>query len=82
MVKNAGGGSDIIGTEQTRCAAPEGHRLASTHIGAVEINPALFKSLQYDPARDFDPVSLVLTGPMIWSGTSCGQGLGIRAVTW
>jgi len=65
VVENSAGGGGIIGMEQVHRASPDGHRFAFTHISAVVINPALFKSLPYDPVRDFEPVSLVLTGPMI-----------------
>ena len=65
LVENVAGGGGVIAMEKVRHAPPDGHRFIFTHIGAVAINPALFKALPYDPVRDFDPVSLVLTAPMI-----------------
>ena len=65
VIENGVGGSGIIAMEKVRHAPPDGYRFVFTHIGAVVMNPALFKTLPYDPVRDFEPVSLVLTSPMI-----------------
>ncbi len=65
VVENLPGAGGIIAMEQARRAAPDGYRFIFTHIGAVVINPSLYKTLPYDPVRDFDPVSLVLESPMI-----------------
>jgi tripartite-type tricarboxylate transporter receptor subunit TctC len=65
VIENMPGAGGIIGMQNARSAAPDGHRFVFTHNGAVVINPALFKALSYDPVADFDPVSLVLTSPMI-----------------
>jgi tripartite-type tricarboxylate transporter receptor subunit TctC len=65
VVENMPGAGGIIAMEQVRRASPDGYRFIFTHIGAVVINPSLFKALPYDPVRDFDPVSLVLESPMI-----------------
>lgn len=65
LVENMPGAGGIIAMEQMRRASPDGQRFIFTHIGAVVINPSLYKALSYDPVRDFDPVSLVLESPMI-----------------
>jgi tripartite-type tricarboxylate transporter receptor subunit TctC len=65
VVENLTGAGGIIAMEQVRRASPDGHHFIFTHIGALVFNPSLFKSLPYDPVRDFDPVSLVLEAPMI-----------------
>jgi tripartite-type tricarboxylate transporter receptor subunit TctC len=65
VVENMAGAGGIIGMQKARHAAPDGYRFVFTHNGAVVINPSLFKTLSYDPVADFDPVSLVLTSPMI-----------------
>jgi len=65
VIENMAGAGGIIGMQKARSAAPDGYRFVFTHNGAVVINPALFKALSYDPVADFDPVSLVLTSPMI-----------------
>jgi tripartite-type tricarboxylate transporter receptor subunit TctC len=65
VIENGVGGSGIVGMDQARRASPDGHHFVFTHIGAMVMNPALFKALPYDPVRDFEPVSLVQTAPMI-----------------
>lgn len=65
VVDNVPGAGGIVAMERVRRAAPDGHHFVFAHIGTLVINPALFKALPYDTVRDFDPVSLVLTGPMI-----------------
>jgi tripartite-type tricarboxylate transporter receptor subunit TctC len=77
VVENMPGAGGIIAMEQVRRASPDGHRFIFTHIGAVVVNPSLFKALPYDPVRDFDPVSLVLESPMILVAPS---SLGIESL--
>ncbi len=77
VVENMPGAGGIIAMEQVRRASPDGYRFIFTHIGAVVINPSLFKTLPYDPVRDFDPVSLVLESPMILVAPS---SLGIESL--
>lgn len=77
VVENMPGAGGIIAMEQVRRASPDGYRFIFTHIGAVVINPSLYKALSYDPVRDFDPVSLVLESPMILVAPS---SLGIESL--
>lgn len=65
VVENVPGGASIIGMEKARRSAPDGYSFVFTHISAVSINPSLFKTLPYDPVRDFEPVSLVSDAQMI-----------------
>ena len=59
IVENrAGGASGIVGANAVAKAAPDGYSLlvsASVHV----INPLLYKSVPYDPVRDFEPISLM-----------------------
>ncbi len=56
IVENVAGGSSIIGAQRVAKAAPDGHTLMVTTNGAIVGNRYLFKSLPYDPDRDFIPV--------------------------
>ena len=53
VVENKGGASGIIGTQQVARAEPDGHTLLFTISGFLVTSPALFKSLPWDPVKDF-----------------------------
>ncbi len=57
VVENVSGASSIIGTQRVARAAPDGHTLLVTTNGAIVGNRYLFKTLPYDPDKDFIPVA-------------------------
>ena len=57
VVENASGASSIIGTQRVARAASDGYTLLVTTNGAIVSNRYLFKSLPYDPDKDFIPVA-------------------------
>ena len=57
VVENASGASSIIGTQRVARATPDGYTLLVTTNGAIVSNRYLFKSLPYDPDKDFIPVA-------------------------
>jgi tripartite-type tricarboxylate transporter receptor subunit TctC len=59
-VENVPGASANIGTGQAARAAPDGHTILVT-VNNYVINPSLFKTISYDPYKDFEPVSLAVT---------------------
>jgi tripartite-type tricarboxylate transporter receptor subunit TctC len=59
----AGGGSNI-GFEAAAKSAPDGYTLLMAQP-ALTVNVSLYKNLAYDPLRDFAPVSLVTTHPLM-----------------
>ncbi|MBL8386020.1 MAG: tripartite tricarboxylate transporter substrate binding protein [Burkholderiales bacterium] len=56
-VENRTGAGGNIGMEAGAKAAPDGYTLTSATIGTLSINQYLFKSLPYNPERDFAYVS-------------------------
>ena len=44
---------------------PDGHTLLVATSAALSINPTLYKQINYDPERDFVPISLYLKSPFI-----------------
>lgn len=57
VVDNRTGAGGNIGMEAGAKAAPDGYTLTSATIGTLSINQFLFKSLPYNPERDFAYVS-------------------------
>jgi tripartite-type tricarboxylate transporter receptor subunit TctC len=64
IVDNRGGGNTLIGSEIVATSAPNGYTLLVVAAGHA-VNPALYKKLPYDTARDFVPVSLFGDGAYV-----------------
>ena len=67
IVDNAVGAGGTIGTTKVAKAAPDGYTLLLMHIG-FSTAPALYRSLQYDAVKDFEPIGLVVDVPMTLIG--------------
>jgi tripartite-type tricarboxylate transporter receptor subunit TctC len=65
VIENRGGGGSIIGTELVNTSEPDGYTLLLGQSGPISINPAIYKTLPYDPIRDFAPVSMTTSYPYI-----------------
>src|SRR4029077_9459213 len=64
LIENRGGANGNIGTEAAARSANHGTVSLFTGEGVVT-NPSLYKSVPYDPVKDFDPVSLMALGPNV-----------------
>ena len=65
IVDNRPGAGGVIGTELTARSAPDGHTMMIGTITSHAINPVLHKKLNFDPIRDFQPVSLIVSSPQL-----------------
>jgi tripartite-type tricarboxylate transporter receptor subunit TctC len=66
IVENKAGGSGMIGAQAVAKAAPDGHTLLLGSAGETAINPFVYKErMQYDPAKDLAPVTLVVRVPNV-----------------
>ena len=59
VVDNRTGAGGNIGMQAVRGAPADGYMIASATIGTLSINQFLFSNLGYDPARDFEYVSMI-----------------------
>jgi tripartite-type tricarboxylate transporter receptor subunit TctC len=64
IVDNRGGAAGNIGMGQVARATPDGYTLLLSST-AIAVNPALFKSLPYDPIKDFAPISELVNAPNV-----------------
>ena len=70
VIENKPGAGGIVGTQAAKDAAPDGYTLIAAGSGPFGINPGVYKSLPYDPVRDFEPIgNLVLTPQVIVVGS-------------
>ena len=65
MIENKGGAGSIVGTDIVAKAEPDGYTLLLGQSGPISINPAVYKSLPYDPVKDFAPVTMTTAYPYI-----------------
>jgi tripartite-type tricarboxylate transporter receptor subunit TctC len=65
LVENRPGAGGNIGTEYAAHAAPDGYTLLLGHTGTLAINPAPYPKLGYEPQRDFVPISLLVSAPLV-----------------
>ena len=65
VVENRPGAGMVVGAQAVANAAPDGYTLMNAPSGAYSINPTLFKSLPYDPDKDFVPVAMYTNIPFV-----------------
>ena len=64
VIDNRAGGSSIIGTQIIARAAPDGQTVGMIDAAFV-VNPSLIGKLPYDTVKDFTPIVLVATAPLV-----------------
>lgn len=68
VVENLPGASGLIAHQTAARAAPDGYTFLFTNTSGLATNPVTFKSIPYNPARDFTPVAMVVDfGPQMLS---------------
>jgi tripartite-type tricarboxylate transporter receptor subunit TctC len=65
IIDNQPAGNGSVAAGQFAKAVPDGHTLMMVVDSTVTINPHLYRNLSYDPFRDFAPVSVVTTLPLM-----------------
>jgi tripartite-type tricarboxylate transporter receptor subunit TctC len=65
LVENKPGANAIIATEFVAKSAPDGYTLLVGASGAMAFNPGLYAKLPYDPLRDFEPVTMLGSFPLV-----------------
>lgn len=65
LIDNKPGGNTAIGASDVARAAADGYTVLSADNGTLVFNPALYKTLSYNPGKDLAPVTLMGRFPMI-----------------
>lgn len=65
VVVNKPGAGGNLGTGEVAQAVPDGYTVLFGHVGALAVNPTMFKQLPFDPLKDFAPVGMIATSPLL-----------------
>ena len=65
IVDNRPGAALMLGTAAVAVAPPDGHTLLVSTSSAMAINPVLYKKINYDPVKDFVPISFYVKSPFV-----------------
>ena len=77
IVENHDGASGNIGAQLVAGAEPDGYTLLLTAPPPLTINNALFKRLNFDAAKDFTPVAMLASVPIVLVANAA---LGVHSV--
>ncbi len=64
VVDNRGGAGGNVGADAVAKAPPDGHTLLLSNVGVLAVNQALYRTLPFDPERDFRPLAVVAGAPV------------------
>jgi tripartite-type tricarboxylate transporter receptor subunit TctC len=65
IVENKPGASMMLGNLEVMRAAPDGHTLLYTPSSAMAQVPHTLVNVQFDPFKDFTPISMAALGPLV-----------------
>jgi tripartite-type tricarboxylate transporter receptor subunit TctC len=65
VVENKPGASLMLAAANVAKAPADGYTLLVSTSSAMAINPVLYKTIHYDPVKDFVPISYYVKSPMI-----------------
>jgi len=64
VIDNKPGAGSVVGTEIVARAQPDGYTLLFATSAGLVINP-LLRKVSYNPQKDFTPISLLVTSPLL-----------------
>jgi tripartite-type tricarboxylate transporter receptor subunit TctC len=78
VIDNKPGANSIIASEFVAKSAPDGYTLLVNATGGMSVNPLLYAKLPYDPLKDFVPISMVGSFPLV---LAVNPSLPVQSVT-
>nr|WP_261634727.1 tripartite tricarboxylate transporter substrate binding protein [Cupriavidus gilardii] len=69
VIENRPGATGAIGAAMVKRAAADGYTILVASIGVYAVNPFLQKNLPYDPAKDFDLLTVAVRAPNVLVAT-------------
>jgi len=64
VIDNRPGASGILGSEVVSRAVPDGYTLLIANVSLI-VNPYLYPKMPYDPLKDFMPITMVNSAPLL-----------------
>lgn len=65
VVENRTGANGMIAARSVVQAKPDGLTILISNSSSITVNPLLYKDLGYDPLKDFEPITTVVSVPFI-----------------
>ncbi len=65
VIENRPGAGGAVGTAAVKQAIPDGHTLLQANVGTHSVSPAISSKLNYDPQKDFEPITLMWNFPSV-----------------
>jgi len=65
VIDNRPGAGGNIGLEAAAKSPPDGYTIAMGQTANLAVNPALYAAMPFDPLKDFAPIALVSSQPLI-----------------
>lgn len=65
VVDNKTGANGMLAATEVARSQPDGYTVLISNSSTITVNPLLFKKMNYDPKKDFAPVSLMVSVPFI-----------------
>jgi tripartite-type tricarboxylate transporter receptor subunit TctC len=65
IIDNRAGAGGVIGAETAAHSLPDGYTLFLGGVGSHGVNPNLNPNLPYDAVKDFAPISLIASAPLL-----------------
>ncbi|MCM5680764.1 tripartite tricarboxylate transporter substrate binding protein BugE [Schlegelella sp. S2-27] len=66
VVENKGGSGGALGADAIAKAKPDGYTIGMATVSTHGSNPAIYARLPYDPIKDFQPITNVMSVPSVF----------------